>query len=324
MRVLVTGATSLIGRAVVTRLHDQGDVVTVFQRRPSGLGTAEHLGDVADRSAVATAVAGAEAVVHLAGRVAMTGSWSRFEETNVRGTQNVIDAAMEAGVGRFVHVSSPSVAHGGRSLVGAPAGAADPERARGHYAGSKAQAELVALAADSPVFSVVVVRPHLIWGPGDTQLVDRIVSRARAGRLAIVGSGAALIDTTYVDNAADALIAALDRAPALGGRALVVTNGQPRPVRELLNRIVMAAGIEPPRIKVPYQVARTGGLVVERFWERRGSEDEPPMTGFLAEQLGTAHWFDQRETRRALGWEPAVSLDEGFRRLHAWFDIAPR
>jgi nucleoside-diphosphate-sugar epimerase len=324
MRVLVTGATSLVGRALVTRLHDQGDVVTVFQRRPSGLGTTEHLGDVADRSAVATAMEGAEAVVHLAGRVAATGSWSQFEETNVRGTQNAIDAAREAGVGRFVHVSSPSVAHGGRSLVGAPAGAADPDRARGHYARSKAQAELVALAADSPRFSVVAIRPHLIWGPGDTQLVDRIVSRARAGRLAIVGSGAALIDTTYIDNAADALIAALDRAPALGGRALVVTNGQPRPVRELLNRIVIAAGVEPPRIKVPYPMARTGGLVVERIWERRGREDDPPMTSFLAEQLATAHWFDQRETRRALGWEPAVSLDEGFRRLHAWFDVTPQ
>ncbi len=320
MRVLVTGATSLIGRAVVTRLQDRGDVVTVFQRRPSGLGTAEHLGDIADPSAVAAAVAGNEAVVHLAGRVAVTGPWSQFEETNVRGTHNVIDAAREAGVERFVHVSSPSVAHSGRSLVGAAAGAADPDKTRGHYATSKARAELVALAADTPDLAVVAIRPHLIWGPGDTQLVARIVSRARAGRLAIVGSGAALIDTTYIDNAADALVAALDRAPELGGRTLVVSNGQPRPVRELVNRIVIAAGVEPPRIKVPYQVARTGGLVVERIWERQGREDDPPMTSFLAEQLGTAHWFDQRETRRALGWEPAVSLAEGFRRLHTWFE----
>ncbi len=320
MRVLVTGATSLIGRAVVTRLQERGDVVSVFQRRPSGLGTAEHLGDVADPSAVAAAVAGTEAVVHLAGRVAVTGPWSQFEETNIVGTRNVIDAAREADVGRLVHVSSPSVAHGGRSLVGAPAGAADPDKTRGHYATSKAQAELMALAANTPDLAVVAIRPHLVWGPGDTQLVARIVSRARAGRLAIVGSGAALIDTTYIDNAADALVAALDRAPELGGRALVVSNGQPRPVRELVNRIVIAAGVEPPRIKVPYRVARTGGLVVERIWERQGRKDDPPMTSFLAEQLGTAHWFDQRETRSALGWQPAVSLAEGFRRLHTWFE----
>lgn len=322
MKVLVTGATSLLGRSVVTRLLERGDTVTVFQRSPSGLGVAEHLGDIADCPAVARAMAGAEAVVHLAARAMAVaiGPWAEFERTNVRGTQCVIGRAREAGVGRLVHVSSPSVANDGQSLVGSTAGPADPDRARSHYARSKAQAELIALAANSQDLAVVAIRPHLIWGPGDTQLVGRIVSRARTGRLVIVGSGASLIDTTYIDNAADALVAALDRAPLLGGRALVVTNGQPRPVRELIGRIVTAAGMEPPRIKVPYQLARTGGLAAERIWEQRGREDDPPMTSFVAEQLSTAHWFDQRETRQALQWEPAVSLAEGFRRLQVWFE----
>ena len=319
MRVLVTGATSLLGRATVARLRDRGDTVATFQRRPSGLGTVEHTGDVSDMGAIGAALAGAEAVVHLAALVSATGPWSAFEETNVAGTRNVINAARDEGVSRFVHVSSPSVAHGGRSLVGASASPADPDRARGYYAKSKAQAELVALAANEPEMAVVAVRPHLVWGPGDTQLVGRIVDRARAGRLATVGSGTALIDSTYIDNAADALVAALDRSPDLGGRAFVVTNGQPRPVREILNRIVMAAGLEPSKIRVPYRVAHTGGLAVERIWERRNRQDDPPMTSFLAEQLGTAHWFDQRETRRALQWEPEITIDEGFRRLQAWF-----
>jgi nucleoside-diphosphate-sugar epimerase len=321
MRVLVTGATSLLGRKLAARLVDRGDDVTVFQRHQSGLAVTEHLGDVADHKAVAEAVAGAQAVVHVAGRVAVTGPWQPFEETNIRGTQNVIDAARTAGVERFVQVSSPSVAYRGEALVGAPCGPADPESTRGHYARSKAEAELIALGANSSEMSVVAIRPHLIWGPGDTQLVGRIVSRARSGRLAIVGSGAALIDTTYIDNAADALAAALDRALSLGGRAFVVTNGQPRPVREMLSRIVMAAGLDPPRIKVPYEMARIGGRVVERIWDRRATDDDPPMTSFLAEQLGTAHWFDQRETRDALEWVPAVSLSEGFRRLRAWFAV---
>jgi len=281
MRVLVTGASSLLGRTLVARLVDRGDDVTSFQRRASGLGVTEHLGDVADKEAVAQAVVGVQAVIHVAGHVAMTGSWKQFEETNIRGTQNVIDAARAAG-------------------VGAPADPADPIAARGHYARSKAEAEMVALGANSSEMSVVALRPHLIWGPGDTQLVGRIVSRARAGRLAIVGSGAALIDTTYIDNAADALVAGLDRAPLLGGRVFVVTNGQPRPV-------------------VPYVAARVGGRVVEKIWDRRATDDEPPMTSFLAEQLGTAHWFDQRETREALQWEPAVSLAVGFQRLETWF-----
>ena len=319
MRVLVTGATSLLGRTVVEQLAIRGDEVSVFQRRPSGLDASEHLGDVADADAVAEAMAGVDAVVHAAGLVAVTGDWDDFVSTNVIGTKNVVDAARYEGVSRFVQISSPSVAHSGTALVGAPAGAADPTSTRGHYATSKAMAELTALAADSREMSVVVLRPHLIWGPGDTQLVGRIVERARQGRLAIIGTGAALIDTTYIDNASSAIVAALDHAPGLGGRSFVVTNGQPRPVRELINRILMSAGLEPPTMKVPYQLARAGGGVVERVWERRSTESEPPMTSFLAEQLATAHWFDQRDTRRSLQWEPDVTLHEGFERLEAWF-----
>ena len=183
-------------------------------------------------------------------------------------------------------------------------------------------AELIALEANSPDMPVVAIRPHLIWGPGDTQLVGRIVERAKAGRLAVIGSGAALIDSTYVDNAADSLVAALERAPEIGGRAFVVSNGQPRPVGEMLNRIAMAAGAPVPRLKVPYGVARGGGRVDEEIWERRGNAGEPPLTQFLAEQLGTAHWFDQRETRAALGWKPEVGIEEGFRRLQRWFESA--
>jgi nucleoside-diphosphate-sugar epimerase len=304
----------------VDQLIDRGDEMMVFQRRASGLEVMEHLGDIADADAVAVAVTGVEAVIHVAGRASVSGGWDLFEATNVVGTRNVIEAARRSGVSRLVQISSPSVAYAGKSLMGVPADPADPGNARGHYARSKAIAEQDALAADSPTMSVVAIRPHLIWGPGDTQLVGRIVDRARSGRLAIVGTGAALIDTTYIDNAADAVIAALDRAPELGGRAFVVTNGQPRPVRELVNRIVIAAGMEPPRIKVPYQAARAGGSVAEWIWDRRSIDGDPPMTSFLAEQLGTAHWFDQRDTRRDLGWEPTVSLEEGFTRLTTWYD----
>jgi nucleoside-diphosphate-sugar epimerase len=268
-------------------------------------------------------VAGVDVVIHAAAKVAVTGVWPDYEAANITGTANVLAAARAAGVQRFVQVSSPSVAHAGHSLVGEPAARADPERARGHYSRSKARAELDALAAHTDGFSVVAVRPHLVWGPGDEQLIGRIVERARQGRLAIIGSGAALIDTTYLDNAADAIVAAGDRARELRGRAFVVSNGQPRPVRELLNRIAIAAGLEPPRLRVPVAMARSAGSVLERVWKRTHRADDPPITRFLAEQLSTAHWFDQRETRAALNWQPTVSLDEGFARVAAWFGASP-
>jgi 2-alkyl-3-oxoalkanoate reductase len=320
VNVLVTGATSLIGRAVVDQLSGRGDAVTVLQRRSASIdGVREVLGDITDADALADACAGCEAVVHLAAKVGVVGPWDEYRRVNVSGTEASVAAARRAGVARFVHVSSPSVAHGGAALVGAAATPADPSHTRGHYATSKAIAERVALDASDDALAVVAIRPHLVWGPGDTQLVGRIVERARRGRLALVGSGTALIDTTYLDNAADALVAALDRAAALGGRALVVSNGEPRTVAELVERIVGATGSTPTPRRVPVAVAKAAGRLIEHLWARRGRTDDPPMTSFLAEQLSTAHWFDQRETRAALGWSPAVSLDEGFERLAAWY-----
>lgn len=319
MRVVVTGGTSLLGGAVARLLHERGDDVTVFQRRPSSLGVREVLGDITAAGSVSEAIDGADAVIHLAARVGVVGTWPDFEATNVAGTAAVLSASREAGASRLVYVSSPSVAHGGDPLVGAGADPADPAGTGGHYARSKAIAEQLALGEADDHLSVVAIRPHLVWGPGDTQLIGRIVDRARSGRLALVGSGAALIDTTYVDNAADALVAALDRAESLSGRVFVVSNGEPRPIGELVARIVSAAGLDQPRLRVPVAVARLGGRMAERWWESSGREDDPPMTEFLAEQLSTAHWFDQRETRQALDWTPAVGLDEGFARLRAWF-----
>ena len=254
----------------------------------------------------------------------MVGPWSAFEEINVGGTRNVLSASAGAGVSRFVQVSSPSVAHAGEPLVGARAGAADPSHARGNYARSKAEAELLALAADSSAMAVTAVRPHLVWGPGDTQLIGRIAERARAGRLVLIDDGAALIDTTYIDNAADAIAQALERCdlPEVHGRAFVISNGQPRTVFELVSRIAQAAGCEPPTRRLPFPIARTAGSVVEFAWSKSGKADEPPLTAFVAEQLATAHWFDQRETRRALDWKPRVSIDEGLARLAASFGAA--
>jgi len=318
-RILVTGASGMLGAGVARALAARGDDVVVMQRRASGLGLTEVRGDVTTPADVRAAVAGCEAVVHLAAKVSLVGSMDEFRQVNVQGTANLIEAAREAGVARFVQVSSPSVAHAGSALVGADAGPADPDRARGAYARTKAEAERLALAADAPGLAVVAIRPHLVWGPGDEQLVARIQARARAGRLFLIDGGRALIDTTYVDNAVDAIIAGLDRADAdaVHGRAFVVTNGEPRMVAELLTRIAQAGGWPAPERSVPFPLARAAGWVVERAWRLLRRSGEPPMTAFLAEQLATAHWFDQRATRAALGWEPTVSLDEGFARLAA-------
>ena len=325
MRVLVTGATGLLGARTALALRAAGHDVRVFQRGQAaiadGEGITEVRGDLSDPRAVGEALDGIDGVVHLAAKVDVVGAWVDYQRINVDGTRSLVEQAKSAGVQRFVFVSSPSVAHAGKAMIGVGAQPATPDLAGGHYARSKALAEQLVLQAGSESFAVTAIRPHLVWGPGDTQLIGRIVDRARLGRLVLVGSGAALFDTTYIDNAADAIAAAFERVtdPLVRGNAFVVTNGEPRPVVEILESICAAAGLPGPTRHVPFAAAATAGSAVDRVWslsEQAGrSLGDPPLTRFLAEQLATAHWFDQRATRLALNWKPQVSLDEGFARL---------
>ncbi|MCX6520791.1 MAG: NAD-dependent epimerase/dehydratase family protein [Actinobacteria bacterium] len=322
MRVLVTGGSSLLARRTAEALLARGDEVVMLQRGEAPIDAPQVRGDVRDADLVHRALDGCDAVVHAAAKVGIVGSWEEFRSINVDGTANVIAAARELGLSRVVYVSTPSVSHAGHSLVGALADPPVTGRTDAHYAESKAVAERLALGAASDALPVVAIRPHLVWGPGDTQLVGRIVERARAGRLALVGGGTALIDTTYIDNAASALVAALDAAipgATCVGRAYVIANGEPRPIRELIEGILHAAGVTAEPKVVPLRVALGAGSVVEKIWARAKPDEEPPLTRFLAEQLGTAHWFDPRPARDDLGWRPTVTIDQGLAELAAWF-----
>ena len=313
--ILVTGATGLLGRTVVEQLLARGEEVTVMQRADSGLPVRQVRGDINGSQALTRALHGVDRVIHCAAKVSINGPESDFERINVAGTRALIAIARQGEVHSFVHVSTPSVAHIGRAIHGDQAQPADPGRARGNYARTKATAEVLALAASEPTFAVCAVRPHLVWGPGDEQLIGRIIARARAGRLFLVDHGYALIDTTYIDNAAGALVAALDTCLVNQGRAFVISNGEPRTVAELLERICRSAGLLPATRSLPASIAFRAGLLAERLW----GDAEPPLTSFLVEQLSTAHWFDQREAQTALHWSPSVSLSEGFERLATYY-----
>lgn len=322
LKILVTGATSLLARRTVEALLARGDEVVCLQRHAADIDTAQVLGDVRDQSLVEHAAHGCDAIIHAAAKVGVVGKWEQYRSINVDGTASVVAAAQRRGVSRLVHVSTPSVAHSGAAIVGGGADAPVTGRSGAWYAESKAIGETVARSAATADLCVVTIRPHLVWGPGDTQLVGRIVERARAGRLALVGNGAALIDTTYIDGASSALLAAVDAAlpgSICNGRAYVVANGEPRPIRELVLGICHAAGLELVPREVPRRVALLAGGAIERLWRLRRSPNEPPLTRFLAEQLGTAHWFDPRPALEDLGWAPTVTIDEGLQQLAEWF-----
>src|SRR5690625_4758532 len=319
--VLVTGASGVLGSGVAQALRNAGANVTVLQRSESGLdGVQEVRGSVTDSQAVAKAVEGVDSVIHVAAKVSVSGPLEQYQHVNVEGTRTVLSAAQEAGVARWIHISSPSVAHAGHSIIGAGDEPADPQAARGHYAATKATDEIPALAADSCAFRVLVLRPHLMWGPGDTQLTERIIDRARRNRLPLLDGGTALVDTLFSVNAVEAIIAAIAAVDRTHGEPLVLTNGQPRPIGEMIRRIAVAGGAQEPRLNLPSGLAKTAGSIIESFWDAEQRGDEPPITRFLAEQMSTAHWFDQRRTQEVLQWRPRISLEEGFELTRQYYN----
>jgi nucleoside-diphosphate-sugar epimerase len=323
----VTGAGGFVGRAVSERLLDRGWSVRGFNRGAypelAALGVEMVRGDLADASAVMAATAGCDAVFHVGAKAGIWGSDAEYHSANVVGTANVLAACREHGVPKLVYTSSPSVVHSGGHIEGGDESLPYPDHFESPYPRTKAEAERMVLAANGDGLATVALRPHLVWGPRDNHLVPKIVARAKSGRLRLVGDGSNLVDTVYIDNAADAHLAACERlGPGAGcaGRAYFISNGEPMPVRDVINGIIAAAGLPPVTSTIPVGVAVAAGKVLETLHGWFAPRREPQMTAFLARQLATAHWFDISAARKDLGWEPKVPLAEGFQRLKAWFE----
>lgn len=329
MKVLVTGAGGFLGGALARVLRARGDDLRGFSRGAypelHALGIEQVRGDLGDAEAVARAAAGCELVFHAAAKAGIWGPYQEYHRANVLGTRNVLDACRAQGIRRLVFTSSPSVTFAGRDQEGVDESAPypKPEEFLTHYPRTKAESEQLVLAANGPQLATVALRPHLVWGPGDHHLVPRLVERARAGRLRLVADDRAasgkprLVDSTYIDNAARAHLQAADALPRCAGKAYFITNGEPIPVNDLINRILKAAHLPPETRTVSPGVAYAAGAVLEGVYRLFGIAAEPRMTRFVAKQLATAHWFDIGAAKRDLGYAPEVSLDEGMKRLEA-------
>jgi nucleoside-diphosphate-sugar epimerase len=290
-----------------------------MQRGESELSVKVFRGDIRDSDVVSAAIQGCDVVIHAAAKVGLVGSFQEFFSTNVTGTENIMNAAADAGCRGVVYVSSPSVSYSTTPVEGAVSPPATDD-VMGHYSRTKSIAERAVLKDHR--LPTVALRPHLVWGPGDTQLVGRIVERAQQGRLVLVNKGNAVVDSTYIDNVADALVAAAERIGVqenLDGRALVVSNGEPRTVASLVDSICIAAGVAYAPRSVSLRAAVILGSIIETVFKLR-PHSEPPLTKFTAYQLGISHWFDISETRKLLEWAPRINLDEGFARLANSYD----
>ena len=326
MKALVTGGGGFLGGAIVCRLVEREWSVRTLQRgrysKLGELGVEQVRGDIADPDTASEAIEGTDIVFHVAAKVEPWGPYPPFHRTNVIGTENVLSAMRRHGVPRLVYTSTPSVVHSGGDLAGIDESAPYPDEFEAAYPQTKAIAEMAVLAANEDALATVSLRPRLIWGPEDTNLVPQLVARARAGKLRFVGDGSNLVDTTYIDNVVDAHMLAADRlqpGAACAGRAYFISNGEPWPMKKVINGILDAAGLPPEERSVPLGVALVAGAVFEKLFKVFPTEGGPRMTRFVARNFATAHWFDISAAQRDLGYEAKVSIEEGLARLKTWF-----
>ena len=331
MRALITGGGGFLGGAVVKALLERGDTAVSISRSHypalEEIGVPSIQADLGDGpEAIARAIIehDIDTVFHCAAKPGVFGPAASFEHANVTATKNVVTACLSMGVPRLVFTSSPSVVFDGNSHRDAGRDLPYPKSYLAHYPRTKAEAERIVLAAngeavdDDAPLATVSLRPHLIFGPGDPNLLPRLLERADAGRLRIVGPEDSEVSLSYVDNVAEAHLVAADAlkrggpASPCAGHAYFVNNVEPVLLWSWINRVLEGTGRPPVTHRVPAGLAYAVGAVLEGLWKITGRRSEPPMTRFVAKQLSTSHSYDMTPFVRDTGGQyvEPVDIDE--------------
>lgn len=343
--VLVTGGGGFLGKAIVRLLILRGDRVISFSRtwhsELDSLGVQQIQGDISNPVAIENAVKGVDTVYHVAAKAGIWGDYKDYYRINTEGTRHVIAACNSCGVSRLIYTSSPSVVFDGSGMEGVDESVPYPGSYHAAYPETKALAEQSVRQAGGwsqmpdgvwrrtekhgkgagDGLKTVILRPHLIWGPGDNHLVPRILKRAKSLRR--IGDGKNRVDVIYIDNAAMAHVLAeeaLIRQPELSGKVYFISQGEPVFLWKMIDDILKAGGLSPVKGSISSRSAFQIGAVLEIFYKIFALKREPQMTRFVARELSTSHWFDIRAARKDLKYVPEISTEEGLRRLAAYLN----
>ncbi|MCB0153594.1 MAG: NAD-dependent epimerase/dehydratase family protein [Anaerolineae bacterium] len=326
MNTLVTGGGGFLGRYIVEQLLARGDQVTVFARGSypelAQAGARLIRGDLTDAKAIRDACAGIDVVFHVAAKAGLWGTWDSFYQANVTGTQHVIDACMQQGVPKLVYTSSPSVVFDNHPHRGVDESYPYPDRYESFYAHTKALGEQLVLAVNSPGLLTVSLRPHIIWGPRDTQIIPRLVARAKAGKLVQVGDGRNKVGMAYVEDAARAHLQAADALAVdspVAGSVYFITQEEPVVLWDFVNEMLARLEVPPVKRQVSLPLARALGGLLEWGFRTFNLAGEPRLTRFLASELAIDHYYDISRAQRDFGFAPQMSLEEGMARTVEYF-----
>ncbi len=317
--IVISGISSGMGISLARRLAASGRHVRGFSRSVESV---RHLldhpniellaADIREPFAVRALCAKAEYVVHLAALSAPWGRYADFFQTNVLGTDALLQASILAGVRRFVHVSSPSLYFDFTNRLGITEKTPFPKRFVNCYAETKGLAEQLVDRATEAGLSCITVRPRAVFGPHDQSLFPRLLRSCRKG----LPCFNAWTDLTYVDNAAQALHLAMDAPDMCTGQKYNITNGQPVLLNDFVEQLLSRLGHAVRRRRMPYHLAYAAAWIAEMGGCLRGRE--PALTRYGVGVLRYSQTFSIEKAVKELHYNPEFTVEEGVDRYVSW------
>jgi dihydroflavonol-4-reductase len=305
VRAFVTGATGFLGGRLVPRLRDRGDEVVALVRSPeraAGLEAQLVEGDLSSRAELTEAMAGADAVFHLAAAYAVgipPSERAAMVEINVGGTENVLDAARDAGVARAVYVSTVNNFGNTRGQVVDETYERTDDDFVSEYDRTKWLAHVAAQERITRGDAIVIVQPGVIYGPGDRSQIGAQLQRAARGRLLFVSFPDLGFNAVHVDDVVTGILLAHDRGRI--GESYVL-GGQVTTMREAVAAAAAAGGKRPPRLAVPTALIRL--LVPLGPRVARSLAGAPNLAEVISASDGVTYWARDDKARRELGYDP--------------------
>jgi len=319
MKIFITGASGFVGGAATRRLVEAGHDVYAMSRSSVSDEVISQLGGEPVRCDLQTVRAGhlhdCEVVIHAAAFVAPWGEADAWEQANVGGTRQMLMAAREAGVKRFIHIGTEAALVHGQDLHQVDESYPLAFDSSYPYCWTKARAEQAVREANDPTadFATLVLRPRFIWGPGDATLLPIILEMARAGRWTWIEQGKAMTSTTYIGN----LVQAIELALTAGkpGEAYFILDEGTRSLREIISAMAAAAGVTLGDKSIPAWLAAGVGAASEWLWRSLSLKGEPPLTRHAAMVMSRECTLVGDKARTELGYVPAFSVEQGLQQL---------
>jgi nucleoside-diphosphate-sugar epimerase len=324
MKVLITGATGLLGGHLIKQLQERGENIRALvlpvenTDKLTAQGVEVVRGDITDASSLGPAVEGVDLIFHLAGMMGVWRPLSDYRLVNVNGSENLYKAAQKAGVRRFVHTSSHTV-YGlgyGRFMTEEDPLRPDPDP----YSLTKAEGDrLIRRLLLTSDMETVILRPGTFFGPGDHLHFGRMAQKVKDGKGLLLGKGDNALPFCYVTDIVQGYMLAAyhEKAP---GNVYNITNDRPLTQKEMFDAIADAVGGQRPTLHLPYFPVYAGATVAERIFVAANLKMKPPATQLGAMKFGSDNRHSVDKARRELGYEPKVSLRDGIKLAAEWFN----